>query len=76
MDNIAEWAPTIVAIAAFAGLLWRFESRISGVETRLGERIARIEGLIEGLTDRVSRIENVLDTYFMQAAKSTREEQQ
>lgn len=76
MENIANWAPTIVAIVAFAGLIWRFETRISGVEYRLGERISHlgervshVEGLIEGLSDRVARIESVLDTYFMQAGK-------
>ena len=76
MENISDWAPTIVAIVAFAGLIWRFETRISGVEHRLGERIShlgervsRVEGLIEGLNDRVSRIESVLDTYFMHASK-------
>lgn len=67
MDSISEWAPAIVAIATFAVLLWRFETRMSQMESRLGERIARIEGLLEGLTDRVSRIENVLESYFMQA---------
>ena len=69
MDNIVAWAPTIVAIATFAVLLWRFETRMSQMESRLGERIARIEGLLVGLTDRVSRIENVLENYFMQAGK-------
>ncbi len=76
MENISDWAPTIVAIVAFAGLIWRFETRISGVEHRLGERISHLgervshmEGLIEGLNDRVSRIESVLDTYFMHVSK-------
>ena len=76
MENISDWAPTIVAIVAFAGLIWRFETRISGVEHRLGERISHLgervshmEGLIEGLNDRVSRIESVLDNYFMDVSK-------
>lgn len=61
---------------AFAGLIWRFETRMSGVEHRLGERISHLgervshmEGLIEGLNDRVSRIESVLDNYFVQVGK-------
>lgn len=83
MENITDWAPTIVAIVAFAGLIWRFETRISEVEHRLGERISQLdervsrlgervshmEGLIEGLNDRVSRIESVLDNYFVQVGK-------
>ncbi len=69
MDSISDWAPVIVAIATFAVLLWRFETRMSQMESRLGERIARIEGLVEGLTEQVRRIEHVLESYFMQAGK-------
>ena len=36
-----------VAILAF---LWRLSERVSGVETRLGERIAKVEGMLQGLT--------------------------
>ena len=65
MGNLSDWATTIVVVVAFAGLIWRFETRIS----HLGERVSRLEGLIEGLNDRVSRIETVLDSYFIQAGK-------
>lgn len=82
MENISEWAPTVVAVAAWLSLLWRFESRISGVENRLenrisdvenrlGERIARIEGTLEGFATKsdVARIEGLLEGYFMQGGK-------
>ena len=82
MDAISEWAPTIVAIAAFAGLLWRFETRISGVETRLGERISslservsRIEGSLGGFATKadIARIEGLLEGYFMRSGKKDAE---
>ncbi len=71
MENITDWAPTVVAVAAWLSLLWRFESRISGAENRLGERIARIEGTLEGFATKsdVARIEGLLEGYFMQAGK-------
>ena len=75
-------ASMVVTVAAIAGLLWRFETRISGVETRLGERISelsgrvsRIEGKIESFPDTfatkadIARIEGLLEGYFMQASK-------
>jgi hypothetical protein len=69
-----EFIVTIATIILVGiGLMWRFETRISGVETRLGERVSRLEGLIEGLSDRVSRIESVLDSYFVQAGKKEAE---
>ena len=36
----------VTKVISALGLVWRFETRISGVENRLGERISRIEGLI------------------------------
>lgn len=64
-------ATMIVTVAAIAGLLWRFETRISGVETRLGERIARIEGRLEGFATKadIARIEGLIEGYFMQNSK-------
>lgn len=61
-------ATTIVAVAA---LLWRFETRISGVETRLGERIARVEGRLDSFATKadVARIEGLLEGYIMQVGK-------
>ena len=44
MDTLSEWMPSIVAAAAWLGLLWRFETRISA----LSDRVSRIEGLLEG----------------------------
>lgn len=63
--NLNDWATVSVVVVASAGLMWRFETRIS----HLGERVSRLEGLIEGLNDRVSRIEAVLDSYFIKASK-------
>jgi hypothetical protein len=62
-------ASMIVTVAAIAGLLWRFETRISGVETRLGERIARIEGRLDSFATKadVSRIEGRLDSFATKA---------
>lgn len=63
MEINGEFTITIgTVIAAAVGLLWRFETRISGVETRLGDRISDV-------SDRVSRIEGLLAVYFMQASK-------
>ena len=57
MEVNAEFFITIATIVLGGiGLLWRFETRISGVETRLGERIS-------GLSDRVSRVEENLDSF-------------
>jgi hypothetical protein len=44
MESLSEWMPSIVAAAAWLGLLWRFETRISA----LSDRFSRIEGLLEG----------------------------
>ena len=58
-----EFAVTIgTVIAAAIGLVWRFETRISGNESRLGDRMTE-------LSDRVSRIEGLLEGYFMQASR-------
>ncbi|MYB76436.1 MAG: hypothetical protein F4X83_04935 [Chloroflexi bacterium] len=74
MQVNGEFIVTIATIILVGiGLMWRFETRISGVETRLSERVSRLEGLIEGLTARVSRIESVLDSYFVQAGKKEAE---
>ena len=54
-EFIGSLAVTIVAVAA---LIWRFETRISGVETHISD-----------LSDRVSRIEGLLEGYFLQASK-------
>ena len=57
-----EFAATIgTVIAAAIGLVWRFETRTSGIESRLGDRMT-------DLSDRVSRIEGLLEGYFMQAS--------
>ena len=57
-----EFIATIgTVIAAAIGLVWRFETRISGIETRLGDCITE-------LSDRVSRLEGLLEGYFMQAS--------
>ena len=81
-DLVASMVVTVTAIAA---LLWRFETRISGVETRLGDRItdlsdrvSRVEGRLESFATKddvariegnVARIEGLLEGYFMQASK-------
>lgn len=54
-EFIGSMAVTVMAVAA---LIWRFETRISGVESRISE-----------LSDRVSRIEGLLEGYFLQASK-------
>lgn len=70
----------ITAIVLAAGVVWRFETCIAGVEVRLGERIsafdARISDVetrlgfrISALSDRVSRIEGLLEGYFAHAGK-------
>lgn len=70
----------ITAIVLTAGVIWRFETRIAGVEVRLGERISAVDARISdvetrlgerisGLSDRVSRIEGLLKGYFSQAGK-------
>lgn len=43
-----EWTMIGAAVAILA-FLWRLSEKVSAVETRLGERIARIEGLLEGM---------------------------
>lgn len=54
-EFIGSLAVTVMAVAA---LIWRFETRISGVESRISD-----------LSDRVSRIEGLLEGYFLQASK-------
>lgn len=54
-EFIGSLAVTVMAVAA---LIWRFETRISGVETRISD-----------LSDRVFRIEGLLEGYFLQASK-------
>lgn len=54
-EFIGSLAVTVMAVAA---LIWRFETRISGVETRISD-----------LSDRVSRIEGLLKGYFLQASR-------
>ncbi len=57
-----EFAATIgTVIAAAIGLVWRFETRISGIESRLGDRMT-------DLFDRVSRNEGKLEGNLMQAS--------
>ena len=71
----------ITAIVLTAGVIWRFETRIVGVEVRLGERISAVDARISDvethlgerisvLSDRVSRIEGLLEGYFAQAGKA------
>lgn len=73
METITSWAPTIVAVIACLGLIWRIETRISGVELRLGNRISELESRMSGvetrLGERIARIEGLLEGYFMQANK-------
>ncbi|MDE2817734.1 MAG: hypothetical protein OXM03_13225 [Chloroflexota bacterium] len=65
MENY-EFPITIATIILTSiGLLWRFETRITG----LSERVSHIEGLLQGLESRVTRIETVLDTYFLKASQ-------
>lgn len=54
-EFIGSLAVTVMAVAA---LIWRFETRVSGVDTRIAD-----------LSDRVSRIEGLLKGYFLQASK-------
>ena len=63
MELNGEFIATIgTVIAAAIGLVWRFETRMSGIESRLGDRITE-------LSDRVSRIEGLLEGYFMQDSR-------
>ena len=32
MDGLSDWVQVIVAIVALLGLVWRFETRISGLD--------------------------------------------
>ena len=70
----------IAAMALTAGVIWRFETRITGVEVRLGERISAVDARISdvetrlgvrisALSDRVFRIEGLLEGYFAHAGK-------
>ena len=71
MDEFEFIASLSITVIAIAGLIWRFEARISGVESRLGERIARIEGRLESFATKadIARIEGLLEGYFLQASK-------
>lgn len=68
-EFIASLAVTLVAIA---GLLWRFETRLSD----LSDRVSRIEGRMDGFADifatkaDIARIEGLLEGYFMQSGKT------
>ncbi len=77
MEHVASWAPTIVAVIACLGLIWRIETRISGVELRLGNRITELESRISGvetrLGERIARIEGLLEGFFMQAGRQGEE---
>ena len=65
----------VTVIISALGLVWRFETRISGVENRIGNRISDVENRLEKrisdvgnrLGERISRIEGLLEGYFMQA---------
>ena len=70
MENITDWAPTVVAIAATIGVVWRFETRMSGLSDRIAGVETRLSGRISDLSDRVSRIEGLLEGYFMHGGKS------
>ena len=60
-----EFVGILVTIVISAlGLVWRFETRISGVENRLGNRISDVESR---LGERISRIQGLLEACFMQA---------
>ena len=73
MEFNGDWLTIITVILVGLGLLWRFETRISGVESRLGERIAHIEGRLENFADNfvtkadVARIEGRLETFATKA---------
>ena len=71
MEEFEFIASLTITVIAIAGLIWRFETRISGVESRLGERIARIEGRLESFATKadIARIEGLLKGYFLQASK-------
>ena len=58
MENYEFIGSLAVTVMAVAALIWRFETRISGVENRISD-----------LSDRVSRIEGLLVGYFLQASK-------
>ncbi len=77
MEHVANWAPTIVAVIACLGLIWRIETRISGVELKLGNRITELESRISGvetrLGERIARIEGLLEGFFMQASRQGEE---
>ena len=73
MEVGGDWLTIITIILVGLGLLWRFETRISGVESRLGERIAHIEGSIGNFGGDfvtkadVARIEGRLETFATKA---------
>ena len=70
----------VTVVISTLGLVWRFESRISGVENRLENRISDVENRLgERLSDvesrlgeRISHTEGLLEGYFLQAS-STKE---
>ena len=59
----------ITAIVLTAGVIWRFETRIAGVDARISSVETRLGDRISALSDRVSRIEGLLEGYFSQAGK-------
>lgn len=58
MESYAFIGSLAVTVMAIAALIWRFDTRLAGVETRISD-----------LSDRVSRIEGLLKGYFLQASK-------
>ena len=70
----------IAAMVLTAGVVWRFEARVAGVEVRLGECISAVDARISdvetrlgvrisALSDWVSRIEGLLVGYYAHAGK-------
>ena len=58
MESYAFIGSLAVTVMAVAALIWRCETRLASVETRVSD-----------LSDRVSRIEGLLKGYFLQASK-------
>ena len=58
MENYEFIGSLAVAAVAIAALIWRFDTRLAGVETRLAE-----------MSVRVSRIERLIEGYVLQASK-------
>ena len=58
MENYEFIGSLAVAAVAIAGLIWRFDTRLAGVESRIAD-----------LSHRVSRIEGLLERYVLQSGK-------